>query len=437
MPGPAHGEYRRRRSALAVLVLLLAACTLATSQPTATPAPATPAPAHSGGPLIVAWAAGGDLFTWHDDTLPRRIASGGVIRPFLSPDGEWVAYLRGPGGDPRTLWVSDSPGANERQLIDAAALPIGDASRRLSEIVWSADSSMLYFNTLTGESINIRPADDLWRVEVRTGTAERLLADGEGGAIALSPDGDHLALASAGEYTQPGEPLRTPGRVAFYTLATRERRVALKFAPVATASERRWTPGLPWIPDSSGLHVAIPPAELVYGGNGLMTALWWLPVAGDAVQTGQVDADFFGPPAFSADGAWIAYLQRRQTPDQDSITLMVAHSDGADTTAYLEGAVGTLTLPEWLPGSARFVLVNGAPGTLWIGGPGGTPVRFPAEGVPVDEIIWAGADTYVFSTSAGQAFTLQWGRLDGATPPQTIATLDAYPFFDAVLPHAR
>jgi hypothetical protein len=436
MPEPAHGEYRRRWSALAVLVLLLAACTLATGQPTVTPAPATSAPALSGGPLIVAWAAGGELYTWRsDDALPRRIASGGVIRPLLSPDGKWVAYLRGPGGDPRTLWVSDTPGANERQLIDAATLPVGDASRRLSELVWSADSSTLYFNTLTGDSINIRPADDLWRVEVRTGTAERLLADGEGGTIALSPDGDHLALASAGDYTQPGEPLRTPGRVAFYMLATRERRVALEFAPVATASERRWTPGLHWMPDSSGLHVAIPPTELVYGsGVGSMTALWWLPVEGNSIQMGQVDADFFGLPAFSADGAWIAYLQRRQTLDLGSITLMVAHSDGAEATAYLEGAVGTLALPEWLPGSARFVVVNGSPGTRWIGGPGGTPVRFPAEGVPVDEITWAGADTYVFSTSADQAFTLQWGRLDGSTPPQTIATLDAYPFFDAVLP---
>jgi hypothetical protein len=269
---------------------------------------------------------------------------------------------------------------------------------------------------------------------VRTGTAERLLADGEGGAIALSPDGEHLGLASAGEYTQPGEPLRTPGRVVFYTLATRERRIALEFAPVATASERRWSPGLPWMPDSSGVHVAIPPADLVYGGNGPMTALWWLPVAEDAIQMGQVDADFFGLPAFSADGAWIAYLQRRTTPDQGTITLRVARSDGADAAVYLEGPVGTLTLPEWLPGSARFVLVNGAPGTRWIGGPGGTPVRFPAEGVTVDEITWAGEGTYVFSTSTGQAFTLHWGHLDGSTLPQTIATLDAYPFFDAVLP---
>jgi hypothetical protein len=421
---------------LAVLALLPAACTLATSQPTATPASATLAPDLSGAPLTVAWAAGGDLFTWHsNDTLPRRIASGGVIRPFLSPDGAWVAYLRGPDGDPRTLWVSDTPGANERQLIDATALPVGDTSRRLLETVWSADSGTLYFNTLTGESMNIRPADDLWRVAVRTGTAERLLGDGEGGALALSPDGSYLALASAGDYTQPGEPLRTPGRVAFYTLATRQRRVALEFAPVATASERRWTPGLCWMPDSSGVHVAIPPAKLVYGGgNGSMTALWWLLVAGDAIQTGQVDADFFGLPAFSADGAWIAYLQRRTTPDQSTITLRVAQNDGANATAYLEGPVGTLTVPEWLPGSARFVLVNGAPGTRWIGGPGGTPVRFPAEGVVVDEITWAGEDTYVFSSSAGQVFTLHWGQVDGTAPPQVIATLDAYPFFDAVLP---
>jgi len=430
------GSHRGRAILLAVAALLLAACTLDTGQTASTPAPTTPAPSLPGGTLTVAWAAGGDLFTWRsDDALPRRIASGGVIQPFLSPDGAWVAYLRGPDGDPRTLWVSDTPGANERQLIDETVLPIGDSSRRLLQIVWSADSGTLYFNTLIGDSINIRPADDLWRVAVRTGTAERLLVDGEGGAMALSPDGSHLALASAGDYTQPDEPLRTPGRVVFYTLATRQRRVALEFAPVATASERRWTPGLRWMPDSSGLWVAIPPAELVYGGgDGVMTALWWLPLAGDEIQTGQVDADFFGLPAFSADGAWIAYLQRRQTPDQEAITLMVAQSDGANATVYLEGPVGTLASPEWLPGSARFVVVNGAPGTRWIGGPGGTPVRFPAEGVTVDEIIWAGADTYVFSSSAGQAFTLNWGRWDESTPPQTITTVDAYPFFDAVLP---
>jgi len=430
------GSHRGRAILLAVAALLLAACTLDTGQTASTPAPTTPAPSLPGGTLTVAWAAGGDLFTWRsDDALPRRIASGGVIRPFLSPDGAWVAYLRGPDGDPRTLWVSDTPGANERQLIDAIALPIGDTSRRLLEIVWSADSGTLYFNTLTGESINIRPADDLWRVAVRTGTAERLLADGEGGAMALSPDGSHLALTSAGDYTQPGEPLRTPGRVVFYTLTTRERRVALEFAPVATASERRWTPALRWTPDSSSLWVAIPPAELVYGGSdSVMTALWRLPVAGDAIQTGQVDADFFGLPAFSADGAWIVYLQRRRAPDQEAITLMVAQSDGANAATYLEGPIGTLTLPEWLPGSARFVVVNGAPGTRWIGGPGGTPVRFPAEGATVHELTWAGTDTYVYSSSAGQAFTLTWGRWDGSTPPQTITTLDAYPFFDAVQP---
>jgi hypothetical protein len=39
----------------------------------------------------------------------------------------------------------------------------------------------------------------------------------------------------------------------------------------------------------------------------------------------------------------------------------------------------------------------------------------------------------VYRSSAGEAFTLNWGRWDGSMPPQTIATLDTYPFFDAVL----
>ena len=107
----------RGRALLLLLLLPLAACSLTTSRATQTPdmtsVPATPFPgdapdAPDSAPLIVAWAAGGDLFTWRSsDPMPRRIASGGVIRPFVSPDGAWVAYLRGPGGDPRDLWLSD------------------------------------------------------------------------------------------------------------------------------------------------------------------------------------------------------------------------------------------------------------------------------------------------------------------------------------------
>ncbi|MBN1201067.1 MAG: PD40 domain-containing protein [Anaerolineae bacterium] len=416
-----------------LLIVLLAACSLSTG-PDDTPAahdtPAVPTPDTDSAPLVIAWAQRGDLMTWRSDHPElRRIASGAVIRPFVSPDGSLIAYLRGPGGDPQSLWISDTPGANERQLIDAAQLSTGDAVRRLSQIVWAADSRSLYVNTQIGQGIDTRPADDLWHVNAETGAVERLLFDGEGGQIIPSPDGARLALAAAGTYGS------TPGSIVFYDLVTRQRVTALEFPAVATASETRWHAALRWMPDSSGISAAIPPPDLVYGGAGAsQTALWWLPVDSEPVQIGTADADFFGLPVFSANGAWIAYIQRRQDPQQTNLSLVIARRDGSDPTLYAEGDIGSLALPGWLPDGSRFVYVNGAPGEMWIGEPGAAPVRFPAETVLVSDLAWADALTYVFCAQADDTFTLNVGFLNVAHSAQPIASLDVYPLFDAVHP---
>jgi len=220
-----------------------------------------------------------------------------------------------------------------------------------------------------------------------------------------------------------------------YTPATREHLVALEFQPVATASEARWVPRPRWLPDSSGLRVAVPPPDLVYGGgDDVLTTLWWLPVSGAAQPVGQVEADFFGLPVFSADGAWIAYVQRRQSLQQTALTLRLAAFDGTRDAAYAEGDIGALGPATWLPGTAQFVFANGAPGELWIGGPGGDAGRFPSKSVTVRDLVWAGAATYVYSTLDGDSFALYFGLLDVPTAPQAIAALDGYPVFDAVLP---
>lgn len=423
-----------RRPAAALLlaaIWVLSACTLTTSETLSTAAPSPTSAAVSAAPVTAAWVDGGDLFTWRSgDTLPRRIASGGAILPFVSPDGAWAAYLRGPDGDPRSLWISDTPGATERQLIDTAALFPGEV-RRLSQVVWAADSSGIYFNTLVGDGIDTVPADDLWFIDAPAGTAERLLPDGQGGTMYPAPDGTRLALASAGVYGQPGQPDATPGQIVFYDPGTRQRALALAFDAVATGSERRWYPELRWMADGSGVYAAIPPADLIYGAPGQLTALWWLPVSGDAARIGQAAADFFGLPVFSADGQWIAYVQARAAPDQTTLTLMLARCDGSDPVIYAEGDIMTLRRPEWLPAGDRFTFMQG-PDTLWIGQPGAAPGRFPAEDVAVSQIVWVGASTYVLASPADGAFTLGFGALDA--PLQTIATTAAYPFFDAVMP---
>ena len=119
---PAIGPYRISRCA--ALLLLLTACSLSANQAHAALTPTLPAAPAA--PLTVAWAENGDLMTWTSaNPTPRRIASGGVIRPFLAPDGAQVAYLRGPEGQAFSLWISDTPGSTERQLLDTAALTNG------------------------------------------------------------------------------------------------------------------------------------------------------------------------------------------------------------------------------------------------------------------------------------------------------------------------
>ncbi len=424
-------------AALLLFALLIAACTLNTASPdTPRPVTATPTLTPDEVPLTVTWAVNGELFVWQSrDPFPRRVATGGAVGPVLSPDGAWAAYLRGPGGS-RALWLVDTAGANERQLVDAAALIPGDSGRHIGQIDWSPDAQTLYFNTVTGSGINARPADDLWRVDRVGGVVERLLDDGTGGAITLSPDGTQIAFTAAGVYTQPGEPQSAPGTIAVFTPATYERRALLEFPAVATASQWPWYPDLRWLPDGSALRAAIPDPDLVYGEG--QTALWALPVmAGEAVQIGAVDADFFGLPVFSADGAWITYLQRRADPAQTALTLMLARGDGTNATDYARGEVGSLSPAQWIAGGARFTFTSGAPGELYLGGPGASPVRFPAEGVPLHALAWANADTYVYVTVENGTVALWFGLLDVPVAPGRITTLppgQSPAALDAVLP---
>ncbi len=417
----------RRVLAALITALLLVGCSLTRADPRPT---ATPDTRTQDAPLVIAWAADGDLAVWRSgDDLPRRIASGGVIRPLLAPDGASVAYLRGPQGDPRSLWISDTAGATERQIVDTSALADDGETRRLSQVVWSPDGRTIYFTTLNGDGLHMGDADDLWRVDPRGGAPERLLADGHGGLIAPSPDGTTLALASAGEYDAAS------GAITLYIPATGEHRRALEFPAVATGSEQRWHSDPRWLPDGSGLLVAVPPADLVYGGEGdLATALWSIPLDGEARQIGQIEADFFGLPMFSADGAHVAYFARRTAPDQTAFQLMIAAQDGSSSAIYAEGGLDALTLAAWLPQGDRFLYGSGAPGEWWRGQPGAEPSRFPSAETSITDIVWADPNTYVFSTHGEDGFTLSFGLLDVPVRPQTVATLDAYPFFDAVLP---
>ena len=424
-----------------LLVAALAACA-APPAPTATPLPTTaPTPIESAGQagLVVAWIDGGNLVVWRTgETLPRRIAAGSAIRPVLSPDGAHVAFTRGPQGQALALWVAGVDGVAERELAGPDLLDADSDSdqftRQIGQVAW-LDARRVIFNTLR---VPRTPgpgggkADDLWRADVLTGAAERLLPDGEGGDFSLSPDGTRLALVTPGQYD--GD----LGLIRLVDIQGQPVAELLRFDAVSTASEYAFYPEPHWLPASSALRIAIPHPDLIYpptaGQTPPTVALWELSLDGTAQTLGTVPATFFGQPTWSADGTWLTYLRQEGDPADNRLTLVLAAGDGSDPLDVVSGSAGSLAPPTWDAGG--FTYTAGQPGEVWRVVPGLPPTRFPAAGEAAYALRWVDARTALYATAPAAPFELRLTSLD-APMLAAIARVEGgaaggYPAFDAV-----
>ncbi len=416
-----------------LLALLLTACNLAA---TPSPAPSTAEPAPGEGRLVVTWVDSGNLMVWRSsEATPRRIASGAVVRPFLSPDGGHIAFTRGPQGNALSLWAADADGVAERELVGPEALAIdGDAAqvrRHIGQVAW-LDARTVLFNTLLVPQFPApggSKADDLWRADAITGQAARLLPDGQGGDFAISPDGVWIALVTPGAYAG------APGLIRLTTARGEAVADLLRFDAASTASEYAFYPRPHWLPDSSALLVAIPDPDLVYpsqaGETPRTAALWRVDTAGVARQIGAVPASFFGLPRWSPDGAWMTYLEQVGAVTDNALALILARGDGSQPERIVTGSAGALEPPAWHPERAVFTYTSGAPGEVWLGSPDAPPTRFPAGGQPAFALIWVDATAAIYASAPGGPYELRLFDRDN-TPALIAVVQGSFPAFDAV-----
>ena len=384
--------------------------------------------------LVVAWVDSGNLIVWRQgEATPRRIASGGVIRPYISPDGERIAFTRGPGGRAETLWVVDAGGTTEFLLVGEGNPRIfRNGVSLVGDVAWF-DETTLYVNTFTGSGIDTRFNDDLYRVNARTREVSLILPAGEGGRFVVSPNGEQIAVVSAGTYG------RQDARISVVDpLAIDGATNLLFYIGIATGSESVFHPTLKWTADSQSLLVAIPDADLIYSeteseGDVPPTRLWQLPVdaPSDRNLLGSVRASFFGLPRWSDSARQILYLRR--TPESNEFTLVIADANGDSPTDYDSGEGGTIELPQWMPNRDQFFYTKENPGNVMIGRRGEEPQPLSQEVVFAPQFI--ADDIYVFVTSqaiAADGFQLRYARLNH----QSVEIGDAgqsIPLFDAVL----
>lgn len=378
------------------LGLCLAGCELRFG---ATP---TPLPTATEPPVLtVVWTQGdGNLMAWRDaDPAARQIASGGVIHPYLAPDGEHVAFTRGAQGDAISLWAVGSDGTGERELVAPDVIPsIRNGHPQIGRAAW-LDNQTIYFETYQRYASGIARDDNLYRVTL-DGEPQLILPPGAGGVFALSPDGQHVAVARAGSYDMQ------KGSIAVLDPLGVEIDDKLSFTAVSAPSEVPVYPPMTWSDDSAFARVPIPDRESD------RVALWRIPVEGEAQIFGYISAAREGLPLWSGDQMIYWRYGENGTPE-----LLVADANGENAEVYASGNLSNL---RWLDDGATFVFDRDD--TVWLGERGKLLRRLD---VPTNQVVFAGADRFVYLESDGLLAGDLSGNAMWITGAETITRIDA------------
>lgn len=371
--------------------------------------------------LVVAWMANSNLYIWETgDSAPQALATGSVIRPYISPDGQHIAYTRGDIGLSTSLWVTSANGGDEREIGSVFQLS-PEATLYLAQVGW-ADNSTLYFNTLQQTTISAQPKNDLWRVNIDSGAVEQILAEGEGGSFSVSPTGEYIAIIYPGVYGEMS------GRIRLLNTRTLEHADKLQFVGVSTGAEYPFYPEVTWESDGSALRVAIPHQDLVYDDvDSPPTVLWRVPVDGEAEQTGEVPASYFGQPRWSSDGSGVVYLQRVGDATSNQFALTVMNGDDP-AVEYDSGEVGQIGRAMWIPGTNQFFYAKS--GEIYIGAPGATSQLL---GDQLFSLLFVDRTQYISATFTNDTVELRTAEL-GGTESTLIAAIQTNAFvYDARL----
>jgi hypothetical protein len=414
------------RYSLIILLFVLAACNLnQENTPEAALSPQTTRQR-----LVVAWAESGNLLVWQTgESLPRRIASGGVVHPYIAPDGQHILFTRGPNGAPETLWVVDSAGTAEQQLVGERPRGYTAGENQLGDVVW-LDETIFYINTLVQRAPFFEPVNDLYRGNIRTREIALIRSAGEGGRIYSSPDGQSLITVYHGTYSEQD------GLIQVLDPLGQSSDNLLFFVGVSTGSEYAFYPGIHWLPDSSAVLVAIPDADLIYGDTAEnsevpFTRLWRLPLANpsDRELIGSLRVSFFGLPRWSSDGSAMTFLRRTGT---NEFSAYLADGRGENESLLYSGIAGQIEQPSWIENSNRYYFAQANSDkslTYYLGGIGLEAVRLSEE--PMFTLNFVSPENYVYVAQGEGRLELRYSQIGGES--QFIGSLSSLPVFDALL----
>jgi len=304
----------------------------------------------------------------------QLVTSEGLSQPIISSDRSRVAY-RVQQDDHSELWTVRWDGTGATLLLKERDLPVSDlpagyTERRFNDVRWLPGRNVLALTTVAVPgTTDLLPRLELWRLDVESGTLQRVTDMGRANRPFYSPDGTQIALLQYGTESDP------TGDLTLVNADGTDRRVLLRFpaGPTTSSSDSQ----IAWLPDGSGLWAYVPDPSTSSDTNGTPdvgsplngATLYRVPAAGAAAQSaGRVD----GSQVFwSPEGSRLAYTRA----GKDGLELFLANAEGGNPQLY--ASLGNGGFVNWAPDGAHFIYTDGigpdGAGQTYVGAPERAP----------------------------------------------------------------
>ncbi len=324
-------------------------------QPTYAPPPPTAAPsavfpADAG----AVFSNGTSLWTLDRSSgLHRILQSKDLGEPSVSPDRRWIAYyVTNPNGlDLRAVrW----DGTGNRLIAGSGRLPVNPTRTARAErfiagaLRWVPGTHTLLFEIIAQglpagpDSTNV----EVWRVDVENAQPVFTLNLGTSGSAVFSPDGKRIAAA---RMASPSNPV---GSLAIYNADGSNERRTLDKGEVRLGGST-FEGQMRWLPDSSGLLVAIVESFPQGPDTVGQTALYKITAAGESQLLSRLGTTEL---AWSPDATQLAYT-RPVTETLENRNLVLASADGSGEKIY--AAIEGGSFVSWSPDSRHFLYTSG------------------------------------------------------------------------------
>lgn len=305
--------------------------------------------------------------------------------PAWSPDGRFICYSA-----QHDLWVVPSAGGPARRLTTGGLLD--------AEPVWSSDGRAVYFSSQREGTLA------LWRVEAAGGRPARLtMGSGYEHHPSVSGDGSRLAYATQTAHTK-------------------------LFIRNTSSGHETELPGL-W--DDSMVAMAPDGSRIVYvSTRGESNADLWIQPLENGAPAGMPQRLTEEPgeaahPAFSPDGAWVAYC--RIVGDQRDIYTIRA--SGGTSTQFTEDPAADIH-PAWSPDGSMlaFASERGGGCHIWIapveqGKPAGPPRQLSEGDLTALSPAWSRDGRLIGFVGCGNTKCEAWViPADGGSPARQITS---------------